>query len=66
MSALTITVYGLCLVAGIALVFYSRRRPESMTPVGVLFDQVFATRAARITVLIFWWWLGWHFLVSTP
>jgi hypothetical protein len=21
-------------------------------------------RAPRIAILVFWWWLGWHFLVA--
>jgi hypothetical protein len=29
-------------------------------------DLVMADRAARITVMLFWWWIGWHFLVVAP
>jgi len=29
-----------------------------------LFDLILGERAARITLLLFWWWIGWHFLVA--
>ncbi|MFI5060289.1 MAG: DUF6186 family protein [Actinomycetales bacterium] len=33
---------------------------------GSLLDVVMEDRAARVTILLFWWWLGWHFLVTPP
>ncbi|MFQ4150568.1 DUF6186 family protein [Arthrobacter sp. LAPM80] len=31
---------------------------------GALLDRVFVMRSARITLLLFVWWLGWDFLVG--
>jgi hypothetical protein len=25
-----------------------------------------ASRAVRITIIVFWWWLGWHFFAAAP
>jgi uncharacterized protein DUF6186 len=25
---------------------------------------VFVDRAVRVALVVFWWWLGWHFLVA--
>jgi hypothetical protein len=44
----------------------SRRSPQRTAPIDKLLDRVMASRAARITILVFWWWLGWHFLVTPP
>ncbi|MEO7016412.1 MAG: DUF6186 family protein [Leifsonia sp.] len=33
---------------------------------GSLLDVVMEDRAARVTILLLWWWLGWHFLVTPP
>jgi hypothetical protein len=63
-----VTVAGFIVIAiGIlALVAQSRRRPEVLAPFTSLLDVVMADRAARFTILLFWWWLGWHFLVTPP
>ncbi|MFF1632937.1 DUF6186 family protein [Leifsonia sp. NPDC058248] len=53
-------------IAILALVVQSRRRPEVLAPFSSLLDVVMADRAARFTILLFWWWLGWHFLVTPP
>nr|WP_275588522.1 DUF6186 family protein [Microlunatus panaciterrae] len=29
---------------------------------GIL-DRVMERRVSRLTILLFWWWLGWHFLL---
>lgn len=63
-----ITTVGFCACGALAvlLVLHSHRNPEKVTPLGTLLDRVMASRAARITILVFWWWLGWHFLVTAP
>ncbi len=60
---LVVAGYALVPLAGITLVLVARARPEVLAPLGVLLENVFAHRAARITLLLFAWWLGWHFLV---
>jgi hypothetical protein len=64
----SITIAGFCAcgVLAIVLLLDSRRSPQSTAPLDKLLDRVMASRAARITILVFWWWLGWHFLVTPP
>lgn len=66
MRGITIAGFVLCGVAMAALVVQSRRNPLRIAPFGALLDVVLADRAARFTILLFWWWLGWHFLVVPP
>jgi len=56
--------YVLVPVAGLALVLWARLKPGNLAGLGELLGRVFAGRAARITLLLFVWWLGWHFLVG--
>jgi hypothetical protein len=51
-------------VAIIALVLYSYRQHHRFATFGELLDRVMTTRAARICILTFWWWLGWHFFFA--
>ena len=61
---LTIAGFVACLVAVGALELLARRDPEKMTSLTSMIDHVVAVRSARIGILLFWWWLGWHFLVG--
>jgi uncharacterized membrane protein len=69
----TVTVAGFlaCGIAMLALVVQSRRDSADLDSTrlarfGSLLDVVMEDRAARVTILLFWWWLGWHFLVTAP
>lgn len=66
MRAVTIAGFVLCGVLILGLVVQSRRAPLRVARVSTLLDAVMADRAARFTLLLFWWWLGWHFLVVPP
>ncbi|MCI0155373.1 hypothetical protein KNO15_01510 [Leifsonia shinshuensis] len=66
MRWVTIGGFVLCGVLMVALVVQSRWRPDRIAPLGTLLDRIMADRAARFTILLFWWWLGWHFLVTPP
>jgi hypothetical protein len=48
----------------VTLVILGQRENDRFASLGELLDRVMVTRAARITILTFWWWLGWHFLVA--
>jgi hypothetical protein len=48
----------------VTLVILGQRDQNRFATLGELLDRVMSTRAARITILTFWWWLGWHFLVA--
>jgi hypothetical protein len=62
----TIGGFVLCGLLIVALVVQSHRRADRIAPVATLLDRVMTDRAARFTILLFWWWLGWHFLVTPP
>lgn len=66
MRWVTISGFVLCGLLIVALVVQSRRRPQRIAPLSSLLDRVMADRAARVTILLFWWWIGWHFLVTPP
>ncbi|WP_348787616.1 DUF6186 family protein [Leifsonia sp. NPDC080035] len=66
MRAVTIAGFVLCGVLIVVLVVQSRRRPLRRAPLGTLLDRVMTDRAARVTILLFWWWIGWHFLAVAP
>ncbi|HWD62640.1 MAG TPA: DUF6186 family protein [Humibacter sp.] len=63
-----ITIAGFVAVGvfGLVLAWYGRRAPDRVAPFGTLLDRVMASRAIRITIVVFWWWLGWHFFVVAP
>jgi len=61
---LTIGGYVVCLAVAVGLVVASHRRDAPFATLSEVLDQVFADRAVRITIIVFWWWLGWHFLVA--
>lgn len=62
------TILGFCLegVFALWLVVWARMDSKSMIGFGELLDHVFTSRAARLTLILFWWWLGFHFLVVLP
>jgi len=64
MRDVTIAGFLLCVAAAAVLELRARSTPDYLAPVGTLLDRVMATRSARIGILLFWWWLGWHFLVG--
>jgi Family of unknown function (DUF6186) len=60
--ALTIGVFGLLLVAGVALDVLARRPGARVATFGDLVSGMLRTRLGRLTALAVWAWLGWHFL----
>jgi hypothetical protein len=62
----TIAGFIACGVAMVVLVLTSRREESRLARFGDLLDGVMQDRAARITIILFWWWVGWHFLVTPP
>ncbi|WP_166983804.1 DUF6186 family protein [Paramicrobacterium fandaimingii] len=64
MHTVTIGVYTLCLVAACGLVAWSHRDPVAMSSPSQLLDDLFTSHAARIAIIVFWWWIGWHFLFA--
>lgn len=63
MYLFTALVYGVILVAGVVVGVLSHVKPVDLAPIGKLLDRLLDSRAIRVTLVVFWWWLGWHFLV---
>jgi len=63
-----ITILGYLLdgLAAVGLVIVAKLKSDKVASFGELLDSVMASRAARVTIVLFWWWLGWHFLVVPP
>jgi len=63
-----ITILGYLLdgLAAVGLVIVAKLKSDKVASFGELLDPVMASRAARVTIVLFWWWLGWHFLVVLP
>lgn len=66
MTARVVTIVGFVLLGlvVVGLVIVGRRRPDLFSRLGSLFDRVMVTRSIRVTIVLFWFWLGWHFFVS--
>jgi hypothetical protein len=64
MRDITIAGFLACVVAAVVIELRARRTPDYFAPLGTLLERVMATRSARIGILLFWWWAGWHFLVG--
>lgn len=66
MRDVTIAGFLVCGALLAALVVQARVAPRTVAPLSTLLDAVMQDRAARVTVMLFWWWLGWHFLAVPP
>ena len=55
-------------VGAVVLELRTRRAPDYLAPLDTLLDtlldRVMTSRSARVGILLFWWWAGWHFLVG--
>lgn len=52
-----------CALALVATTWWLHRM-DAEASVTALFDRVMTSRAARIAIIVMWWWLGWHFLAG--
>jgi hypothetical protein len=64
MRGVTIAVFAVFIGFAVALAVAGRRRAFGVAPFGELLDVILADRATRMAIVLFWWWLGWHFLVA--
>lgn len=64
MRDVTIGVYLLCLGMALVLAVGGHRPRWRIAPVTEMLDSTLAERAPRVVLVVFWWWLGWHFLVG--
>ena len=62
---LTIAGYLVVLALGFTLWFATREGDDKrLNSLHVMFQHLMRYRGTRLGMIIFWWWLGWHFLVS--
>ena len=66
MREVTIAGFVVCGLLLAALVVQARIAPRTVARLGTVLDLVMTDRAARFTIVLFWWWIGWHFLVVPP
>jgi len=64
MHAITALLFLACGACLAALVLGGRRDRGRIVPAAELFDALLADRVTRLVILLFWWWIGWHFLVA--
>ncbi len=60
----TIAIYVLCLAAAVVLTIGGHQPRWRIARVTEMLDSILAERAPRVAIVVFWWWLGWHFLVG--
>lgn len=58
--------YGIAAAGLITLIMISWLRPQFIASFATVLDRTMRSRPARIVIIAFWWWLGWHFLVTPP
>ena len=46
------------------LILLAHRPRTGLLPLSALFRVILTDRSVRVVILLFWWWLGWHFLVE--
>ena len=61
---LTATGYAALAALLVVLEVVGLVRPQAVPSVSVVLRRVCRTRAGQLTVLLAWWWLGWHFLLA--
>ncbi|MGB9033617.1 MAG: DUF6186 family protein [Paeniglutamicibacter sp.] len=61
---IAITGYLLVPVLGLVLFLLPRRWPDSWVPLSGITGMLWENRAARLTLVLFCWWFGWHFLMD--
>jgi len=62
---LTIAGYLALLCVGFVLWFATRSgQGKHVTSLSAMFEHLLRYRGTRLGLIIFWWWLGWHFLVT--
>jgi hypothetical protein len=55
--------FATCAVALLVATWWIRRQDADAT-ITALFDRIMTSRAARVAIIVMWWWIGWHFLAG--
>ena len=67
MASSDLTVLGYAALAALLLVLelVARLRPDLVASASTVLRGVCRSRAGQFSVWLWWWWLGWHFLLAT-
>lgn len=56
--------YLLLLLLAVVLWYSTRSDTGKVASLGALFHRILHYRGTRLGLILAWWWLGWHFLVT--
>lgn len=62
--ALTIGGYLFVVLFGVVFWLITRRKDSKVASVGQMIERIMHKRTTRISIVIAWWWVGFHFLVN--
>jgi Family of unknown function (DUF6186) len=51
-------------VIGVILWLITRSVKTPIANVSAMIDRIMHHRTTRISIMLGWWWVGWHFLVN--
>ncbi len=61
---ITIAVYGILFASLGVMELLARNSRRNIPTVGQALRWTMRRRSAQIGVVMAWWWIGWHFLIS--
>ncbi|SDP02287.1 hypothetical protein SAMN04515671_2701 [Nakamurella panacisegetis] len=61
---LTIALFVACGLGLAVLQWRGASEPGRAGTLGAVLRSTMSHRSSRMTVVVFWWWLGWHFFVE--
>lgn len=50
--------------AAATMIVLGHRPGSRFVPLAAVLQAILVHRSIRIVIVVFWWWLGWHFLVE--
>jgi hypothetical protein len=59
-----IAVFAVLACAAVTANAVAHRGNSRLVSLGTLLQTILVRRSVRITIVLFWWWIGWHFLVE--
>lgn len=64
MHTFTVSGYLVLVIAMLVLVAMPSVKPGVVVSLGAMLEEAMVQRPVRVTIMVFWWWLGWHFLTG--
>lgn len=66
MATRDLTIAGYAALAALLVVLevVARTRPDLLASASAVLRGVCRTRAGQVSLVLWWWWLGWHFLLA--